>query len=71
VFIAHGTQDPRAPIAQAIALKHVLWKHDKPYVWFAKRAEPHRFFSTQDRTDYVNSVLEFLGSCGAESTHPK
>ncbi|XOV81204.1 MAG: alpha/beta hydrolase family protein [Aestuariibacter sp.] len=61
VLIAHGRQDVRAPFSHAEALKEGLEALDKPYDWFVKDTEAHGFYNQENRAEYFEKVVDFLG----------
>ena len=60
VFIAHGGQDKRAPIAHAKKLKAALDARGKPYQWFIKPYANHGFREQAYREEYYEKVAAFL-----------
>jgi dipeptidyl aminopeptidase/acylaminoacyl peptidase len=61
LLIAHGGQDERVPIEHAEKLMAELDKQGKPYEKFIKEYENHGFYNEQNRIEYYEKVVEFLG----------
>jgi dipeptidyl aminopeptidase/acylaminoacyl peptidase len=62
VFIAHGGQDQRAPIAHARALRDALKASRATYTWFEKSGEGHGFHDEANREELYEKLLEFLAT---------
>lgn len=60
VFIAHGGEDKRAPLAHATALLAAMDKAGVDYEFMIEPDEGHGFFDTSHRLDYYNRLLGFL-----------
>lgn len=60
LFLAHGEQDERAPIAHANALIKQLKKHNKSFEWFEVDDAAHGFYDPVTQKKYMNSVVNFL-----------
>jgi dipeptidyl aminopeptidase/acylaminoacyl peptidase len=60
VLLIHGEEDPRAPIAQAKAMRAALEAAHKPYEWLTKPNEGHGFYGEKNLVDMYNHVQAFL-----------
>ncbi len=60
VFIVHGKEDQRAPVAHANALRAALEAEDKPYEWMVKAGEGHGFYNLDNRIELYERMLEFF-----------
>ena len=61
LLIAHGKRDERVPYEHAKRLIKELDKHNKQYTFFVKSNEAHGFYDTENRVEYMNAALAFLG----------
>ncbi|GAA0361921.1 S9 family peptidase [Bowmanella denitrificans] len=60
VLIAHNEKDRRVPIKHAERLRKAMDKAGKTYQWFVKDTETHGFYDQANRTDYFQTVSQFL-----------
>ncbi|TVL12649.1 alpha/beta hydrolase family protein [Shewanella algae] len=60
VFIAHGEEDERAPISQALSLKKALDDRGYPYEWMVKSKEGHGFYEEENIIEFNQKLLTFL-----------
>lgn len=60
VFIVHGKEDQRAPVAHAKALRAALEAEDKPFEWLVKAGEGHGFYNLDNRIELYERMLEFF-----------
>lgn len=60
LLLAHGTQDKRAPMAHAEALREALDKQNKTYQWLEFKNERHGFYDPENRQHYFQQVTEFI-----------
>ena len=60
VFIVHGSQDARVPIAQALQLRRELRKTGKEFRWLVRKDEGHGFKKTKNRVELFREIDEFL-----------
>lgn len=61
IFLAHGGEDARAPIEQANQLREALDESGVEYEWLYKRNEGHGFYQEENRVEFYDAVLAFLG----------
>ncbi len=61
VMIAHGERDVRVPFKHAEKLAEALKKQGKSYRWFVRDGEAHGFIGEENRTEYFEEIVDFLG----------
>jgi len=66
VLIIHGTEDKRAPIAHAEALKAALSEVGHPPEWLVESGEGHGFYDEAKRERMYTRLIAFL----KENTQP-
>ena len=62
VFIAHGGEDERAPIAHAKALRAAMKKSGTKFEWLIEKDEGHGFYDTDHRIEFYERLLAFIKS---------
>lgn len=60
VLIVHGTQDERAPVSQARALRSALEDRKRPYEWMIRDNEGHGFVDPKNVEAFYATLLAFL-----------
>jgi acylaminoacyl-peptidase len=60
VFLLHGTEDWRAPIAHAERLRSALQEAGNPPEWQVESGEGHGFFGAEHRADAYKKILDFF-----------
>jgi len=60
IFIIHGENDERAPIAHAEALKAALEAINYPFEWLVKDKEGHGFYNEDNILESNKRILSFL-----------
>lgn len=60
VFLAHGGEDNRAPVAQANNLRKKLEDSDVKFEWLYKRNEGHGFYNEENRIEFYENLLAFF-----------
>jgi dipeptidyl aminopeptidase/acylaminoacyl peptidase len=61
VMIVHGTRDERAPFSQAESLRDALKARQYPFEWMEVSGEGHGFYSPENRKQFYDRLLTFLG----------
>jgi dipeptidyl aminopeptidase/acylaminoacyl peptidase len=70
VFVAHGSEDPVANIAQSRRLISALKKNRVPYETKIERSEGHGFYRLENRVELYTELEEFLAKHLAPRTVP-
>jgi dipeptidyl aminopeptidase/acylaminoacyl peptidase len=60
VFIVHGEEDTRTPIAHANMLRTALEKQNHPFEWLVKPKEGHGFYKPENNIELMQKALKFL-----------
>ncbi|RDS85099.1 S9 family peptidase [Dyella monticola] len=60
VFLIHGEDDERVPLAQVKAMRAALDAAHKPYEWLTKPGEGHGFYNEQNLVEMYNRIQAFL-----------
>lgn len=60
VFLAHGGQDERTPIAQAEAMRKALEKAGNPPLWMSVSKEGHGFYNKENVVAFYTQLEQFL-----------
>ena len=61
VLLIHGKRDLRVPIKHAKVMRRALKKAGNPPEYLEKRKEGHGFYDEDNRLEYYQRVLSFLG----------
>lgn len=62
VFLAHGEEDERTPLAQAEAMKKALERAGNTPLWMPVRKEGHGFYAQKNVVAFYNRLETFLAS---------
>jgi len=60
VFLAHGTEDMRAPIQHAYRMRDALEAADVEYEWYLERGEGHGFYSVENQVQLYDKIVSFV-----------
>jgi dipeptidyl aminopeptidase/acylaminoacyl peptidase len=60
VYIAHGGDDKRAPMAHARALRAALQAAGVPHVWQVEHGEGHGFYGEENRIELYDAIVAFV-----------
>ena len=60
VFLAHGTEDMRAPIQHAYRMRDALEAADVEYDWYIERGEGHGFYSVENQVQLYDKIVSFV-----------